>query len=230
MKVCVIHQPTFFPWLGFFDKLRKCDIFVFLNDAQMPGKSGSYMNRVQIISEGEPFWITAPIKRPPQIIQKINEVEIVGNKFNRWREKFKRTLQVNYAKCKYFEEYKDFIFDLIDSPSLSLENYNINAIWRIAWLFGIDDFLEKIRFSSFMNIETTGTERLIDITKKMCCDTYLSGAGGADYMDERLFAENGINLMWQNFEHPVYDQANTEEFIKGLSIVDCLLNIGVKNA
>lgn len=228
MRICAIHQPNFFPWLGFFDKLKQCDLFVFLNDAQMPKKEGSWVNRVQIISRGEPFWVTAPIKRPPQGIQRICDVEIVGNKFSRWREKFKRTLQVNYAGCKHFKEYKDFVFGLIDYPSLSLEDYNVNIIWRLAWLLGIDDFFEKVRFSHFMNIKTTGTQRLIDITKKLCCGVYLSGEGGADYMDEKLFAENGVELLYREYQHPIYEQANTKEFVSGLSVIDYIFNVGVK--
>lgn len=226
-KVCAIHQPTFFPWLGFFHKLKNCDIFVFLNDAQMPKKEGSYMNRTQIISRGESFYITAPIKRPSQGVQRICDVEIVGNKFSRWREKFKKTLQVNYAKCKYYKEYRDFIFDLIDYPSFSLEDYNVNVIWMLARLLKIDNFFEKVRFSHFMKLKTTGTQRLIDITKHNGCDTYMSGKGGSDYMDMSAFGKGKIWLKHQRFEHPVYEQANTKHFVPGLSVIDYIFNVGV---
>lgn len=228
MHVIAIHQPNFFPWLGFFDKIRECDLFVVLNDCQMSRKEGSWVNRVKIISRGEPFWVTAPIKRPPGIIQDINEVEIVGRKFSRWKEKFKKTLQVNYAGCKCFKVHRDFIFDLIDFPALSLESYNMNAIWRMAWFLGIGDFLEKLRFSNFLNIGTTGTQRLVDITKKLCCDAYLSGEGGVDYIDENLFAENDIELLYRKYEHPIYEQPNTERFVPGLSAIDYIFNVGRK--
>ena len=33
-KTCVIMQPTYLPWIGYFDLIIQADIFVFLTDVQ----------------------------------------------------------------------------------------------------------------------------------------------------------------------------------------------------
>ena len=44
--------------------------------------------------------------------------------------------------------------------------------------------------SSEYNVSSMSTERIIDLCKKTGADTYLSGAGGKDYMDVTLFEKN----------------------------------------
>lgn len=194
MKICAIHQPNFFPWLRFFDKIRRSDVFVFLDDAQIQKTAGSWTNRVKIIIGKEARWFTAPIarKKGTQIIN-----EVIFNKIN-WREKLKKTLQAEYARCEYFKRYKNFVFELIDNSDENLASYNVNAIWKICDFFGID-FLGKVQFSSSLNIRSIGTQRLIDITKAVKCDAYLSGGMGKDYMDEDLFSKNKIALIYQDY-------------------------------
>ena len=34
-RLCAIHEPNFFPWLGYFEKMSRSDVFVFLDDAQL---------------------------------------------------------------------------------------------------------------------------------------------------------------------------------------------------
>ncbi len=96
---CAIHQPNFFPWLGFIDKIKNSDKFVLLDDVQIQKTGGSYTNRVSLNISGASRIITAPIIKNSL---KINEVEFVKNN---WREKFVKTLQANYAKSKNFNIY-----------------------------------------------------------------------------------------------------------------------------
>ena len=40
--ICAIHQPNFFPWLGYFEKIWRADVFIFLNQVDYE-KSGHSM-------------------------------------------------------------------------------------------------------------------------------------------------------------------------------------------
>ena len=42
-----IHQPNFFPWMGYFHKIANCNTFVYLDDVQFSG--GSVTGRAKIM-------------------------------------------------------------------------------------------------------------------------------------------------------------------------------------
>jgi len=49
-------------------------------------------------------------------------------------------------------------------------------------------------------------ERLIAITKHFGAETYLAGSGGHGYMDLEKYERNQVNVVFQEFHHPVYRQ------------------------
>ena len=76
-----------------------------------------------------------------------------------------------------------------------------------------------------ITITKTKTERLIEICSQLEATCYISGIGGKDYLDESLFEEHKIELMYENFIHPKYNQLNGN-FLKNMSIIDLLFNEG----
>ena len=83
--------------------------------------------------------------------------------------------------------------------------------------------------ASSLNPEGKKNELLIDILKKVSAETYLSGVGAKAYMDEKLFENEGIKVIWQNFKHPVYNQLYGN-FIPYLSSIDLLFNCGIEES
>ena len=227
MKICAIHQPNFFPWLGYFDKIRRSHKFVVLDNVQYPKTgSGTWSNRVAVVdNDGKRSWITAPIVRKHGVWN-INETEFQNSP---WRKKILHNLQTNYARARYFSELKEAIFELVEHPSNDLVEYNFNAISVICTLLNID-ISDKIVFASTLNTDSSSTQRLIDITKQIGGSAYLAGGGASGYQEDQLFGDQGIELIYQNFEHPIYEQANTSEFVAGLSVIDYLFNCGIRRA
>ena len=222
-KICAIHQPDFFPWLGVFDKIQQSDLFVILDDVQIIKTGSSYSNRVALNINGVAKDFTAPIKRVSGV-QNINEVQFVDNN---WREKFKKTLQTNYSKSKNFKQYQEIIFELIDYKTDSLCEYNLNALTHLCQILNIS-FENKIILSSSLSIQTQSQQRIIDICKILGCNEYLSGNGARAYQNEEDFSQEGIQLTYQQFEHPIYTQSKSKEFIKGLSVIDYIFE-GISN-
>ena len=214
-----IHQPNFMPWLGYFYKMFKSDIFIFLDDVQMQKTGASYTNRVSINANGKAQFLTIPIKRESGNVN-INETKFADN---RWKKKVIGSLQNNYAKSKYFKENRDFIFELINYETDNLADYNINFITNIAKKLNIDT---KLVNSSNYNIKTNSTQRLIDLIKTVDGNIYLSGDGGDKYQDHQMYEDNGIEVIYNNFKPFPYEQFRSNEFVAGLSIVDALFNIG----
>jgi hypothetical protein len=79
--------------------------------------------------------------------------------------------------------------------------------------------------SSDLNIEGKRSERLVNICNHFQADTYLSGDSAKSYLQDDLFKDAGIDVQWQNYQHPTYDQQHGA-FISHLSIVDLVMNMG----
>lgn len=216
--ICAIHQPNFFPWLGFFDKIVRSDVFVLLDNVQVSKNTGTWCNRVGFNISSNFAFFTAPIKRPSGFV-KINEIY-----FNdvAWREKLVKTLQANYAKAIFYKEHKDFIFELILNKENHLSSYNINAITSLCKYFGIDT--TKFVLSSSLNLKTHSNQLLIDLTKATNCKTYMAGGGASEYQDVSMFKAQDLGFVYQDFVHPTYAQAKTKSFVKALSVIDCIFN------
>ncbi len=217
-----IHQPNFMPWLGYFYKIAQSDIFIFLDDVQFIKTGSSYTNRVAINIQGKSSNVTIPIKRSSGT-QNINETEFLNDK---WKKKLIGSIQANYAKCPYFKEHKDYLFELINYQADNLADYNINFITSLSKELDLATTFEK---SSKFNLSSTSTQRLVELIKLVDGNIYLSGAGGDNYQEENLYKENNIKLIYNNMPEFTYAQPKSENFIKGLSIVDALFNVGIEN-
>ena len=84
--IVTIHQPNFIPWLGFFNKVINCDIFVILDDVEF--SKDSFINRNKIRTSEGWMWLTIPVKM--KLGEKINEVIVDNSK--RWYEKHKKSI------------------------------------------------------------------------------------------------------------------------------------------
>ena len=217
-----IHQPNFLPWIGYFSKIYQSDIFIFLDDVQFIKTGSNYTNRVAINILGTSQFITIPIKRGSGV-QKINKTKFLNEK---WKRKMIGTLQANYAKAPYFQEHKEFVWELINFEADDLASYNINAIEAIAKEL---KFNTKFIRSSNFNIKSKSTQRLIELIRKVDGDIYLSGKGGDVYQEHTMYRDTNIDVIYNEIPNFEYTQPNVEEFIVGLSIIDSIFNMGFQN-
>jgi hypothetical protein len=178
--VCAIHQPNFFPWRPFFQKMEECDVFVILTECQF--EKNNFQNRFKqegLYREWNTFSVNSglePIKNK-RYLHPAPDYDIIKN---------------NLPDYEYILNY--FTFNIKDDSS-SLMYTNIAIIRVIAELLGIDKSKIVVDYPT----ELTGTERLIDICKKFNCNTYLSGSGGAkQYLNQDLFKHHDIKLIFQD--------------------------------
>jgi len=221
-RVVAIHQPNFFPWLGYFDKIARADVFVFLDHVQFQKKGGNYANRVRMFSGGEQTtWVTAPVVRSESGVRRIDEVEL--DPAQPWRQKIRKTIENTYRRAPRFEEVWPAIAELVENPTGSLAEYNITAVRRIAEAIGLD----RTKFATSSSLEPAGeaTEMLVGITKALEGTVYLAGGGAEGYQDDALFEAAGIEPRRQRFEHPRYGQLSAEP-VDGLSVIDALMSLG----
>ncbi|UCE36851.1 MAG: WbqC family protein [Thermoplasmata archaeon] len=217
-KVIAIHQPNYIPWLGYFHKIYHSDLFVFLDSVQYP--KGQLVNKNRIKTANGELYLTVPVLTKNRFGQNINEVRI-DNHIN-WRKKHWKSMLLNYKNALFFQEYSQFFEALYERDWDQLADLNIYLIENITKILGIKCEFAK---SSDLEVSGDGTELLINICKAVGANTYLSGIGSKGYMKDTEFAENAVNLRYQEFNHPQYKQ-QFGEFITNLSIVDLLFNEG----
>jgi len=220
MKVC-IHQPSYWAWLGLLDKIAKSDKFIVLDNVS--ANKASYQYRNQFFCNGQSKIITLPVNYSMGI--KLNDLRF---KNNSWKDKHLDKISNYYIKSPYFESIFPEIRRIYD-------NYQEDLVFPFIWqtmkyllqIFNID---VDIVFSSSLQSDFHKGELVIDLCKKTNADIYLSGNGGKDYIDNNLlnsFSQNKISVEWHSFNHPVYMQHRSHDFIFGLSSLDILFWNGI---
>jgi len=221
--VVTIHQPEHLPWLGFFDKLRRVDVWVVLDHVQY--RRRYFQNRNKIRSENGFIWLTVPVLVKGKYEQSINEVRIDNGGNPRWRAKCWNSLYHCYVKAPFFDHYAPFFEALYRQEWDRLVELNETIIRYLLSALSID---VKIMRASTLDVMSVKGELMLDICRRAGGTTYLSGISGAEYLDKAKFVQAGIKLEVQQFYHPVYRQLH-EPFLPGMSVVDLLFNHGPRS-
>jgi hypothetical protein len=216
-----IHQPDYLPWLGFFDKVARCDVFVLLDNVKF--SKNYFHNRNKIRTPDGWIWLTVPVLTKGKSEQKINEVKINNITEKKWAQKHWRSIEQNYRKAPFFNKYADFFEELYAKKWDSLAELNKTIVEYLVKMFGLDTKLYDV--ASLDNIKGSSTELLVSICTALKADVYLSGEFGKDYLDEKIFTAHGIKVVYQRFLHPEYKQM-FEPFIPNMSAIDLLFNYG----
>lgn len=221
---CAIMQPTYLPWLGFFDLIRSVDVFIIYDHVQFEKQSWQQRNKIRN-KQGE-LLLTAPVLHEKGLERRIKDVKL---DFSRnILAKHLTSIKLAYSRSRNFDKVFADIEAVYQERNEFLLGLNMGLINIGMKHFSIE---KKILFSSEMDIQGQKVEALIDACKKVGADKYLSPVGSKTYIDENnLFIENNIELSYQNFIHPVYKQINYPDFISHLSFIDYLLNVDTDEA
>lgn len=220
MKRVVILQPSYIPWLGYFDQMKKADAFVFYDDVQYTRRDWRNRNRIKA-SDGIAIYLTAPVKNKGNYFAPINEIQFADESF---REKHVQIIKTHYKNAKAYDSHFPTLKEILAFETPSLADYTTETTMRIAQMIGITN-TQFFRSSSFHVQWQNSTDHLIQICKHLNASHYLTGASARAYLDEQAFGYAGIKLEYQDYAHPVYTQLHGT-FIPYLSIVDFLLNEG----
>lgn len=222
--VVTIHQPEHLPWLGFFDKVRQADCFVILD--QVPYRKNYFQNRNRIRSATDALWLTVPVRVAGRFGQPIKDVRVDGEGNPRWRQRCWGRLMQAYRKAPFFNNYAPFFEQLYRTEWQWLAELN-EAI--IEYLLSVLQIRVRCAKASALGVRGAKGELIHNICTALGADAYLSGISGREYLDLKRFEADGIEVMFQEFHHPVYRQLY-EPFIPCLSTVDLLFNYGPGSA
>ncbi|HXS99721.1 MAG TPA: WbqC family protein [Elusimicrobiota bacterium] len=226
--IVAAHQPNFLPWLGYFDKMRKADMFITVDHVQMERQS--FQNRTRIKTAEGARWITVPVvqsSRDERVADKRVDNSREGR--FRWGRKMALTLKYAYQSAPHYAEYAPALTEILEGrwDLLADLNHRLIDFCRDALKIAT-----PMRRSSEMKIAGTRSEMVLDMCRQVGAKAYLSGAGASKgYLDVAAFERAGIEVLWQDFPHPRYEQRPpASPFIEKLSVLDLLFNRGPESA
>ncbi len=212
-----IHQLHYLPWLRYFEKIARSDVFVVLDSIQY-NKNG-WQNRNRIKGPQGAVLLTVPVRAGYQ--QRLDEVQI--NNASPWRKKHWRGIVQCYGKTPFFDHYAPVLEETYAQSWESLNTLNRHMLHLFVDALGIDT---RIVYASDLDAPGEATERLVQLVQAVSGTQYYSGAFALEaYLDAKVLAEAQIELVLQEWRAPVYPQ-RYGAFIPDLSILDLLMNCG----
>ena len=216
-------QPTYLPWVGYFDLIRRSNVFVFLNDVQFSKQDWQVRNKIN--SQGKELLLTVPIKKA-KLATTIDEIKIDQSK--PWKKKHLKSIYYSYIKSEYFKEVYPIVVQLLLQENNSLAEFNMEIIKTISSkLFGQKEFID----SRSLEINSKDKlDRIVKICKKVNATQYLSPAGSMGYLEsmnyKEIFSEASLDFVTQKYIQIPYQQMSSSTFLPYLSIIDLLFNKG----
>ncbi len=224
MKVA-IHQPHYFPWIGYFDKMAKVDAFVLLDEVQLETRSQMLRNRIIGIN-GDTKYITIKSDKAGYTEKKYSEILTVDNVS--WKKENYSLLREYYRKAPYYKEILEKLEAFFQNDFSTVCEWTIESIRMVQDLLNIPT---KLVYQSDITYDRTFKKSDMDlgICISLGAETYFSGRGASvDYLNREKFSQNGVNIVFQDFTHPVYPQIHSTDFVSGISILDMFFNCGIE--
>jgi len=124
--IVATHQPNYLPYLGFFDKMQKSDVFVILDDVQFNRRDFQHRNKIRRSNGWQ--WLTVPVEKK---VCPINEVLINGDG---WQSAHFAAIRANYLKTSFYNSHEAELskiyhmqYKKLIEPNMDLIHYAIKA-------------------------------------------------------------------------------------------------------
>ncbi|CCK81687.1 WbqC family protein [Desulfobacula toluolica] len=221
MQGCIL-QPSYLPWLGFFEQFYVSNIFIFLDDVQYTKQDWRNRNKLRTYDPSDKgwTWLTVPVK----VIhskQALSDTPIDYS--TNWIAKHLNCMRQNYHTATYFKEIFQILKSVLENKFKYLVELNVQSTIALATYLGLQ---RDTILSSSLGIKTKDkNERLIQLCKATGITNLFDGKKAKNFLDLHRFKQNGISVSFQNYHHPSYSQCQ-QPFIKYLSVIDLLFNYG----
>jgi len=218
------HQPTYLPWLGLFHKLALADVFIFMDDVQY--LVGDWNNRNKIRTPQGWLWLTVPVKSKQSESMLLRDIVIddstLGTKQD-WQVKHWKSLENSYHNTPYFDRYAGFFHALyLERRWEKLVELNE---YQLHYFLETLDIKVDFHRASDLGFSKKKTELVLEHCQYFDADICVTGCNGRHYIDRELFAQAGVALYHQDYQHPIYKQKD-DRFLPYMSVLDLLFNHG----
>lgn len=220
-KIIAIAQPTFLPWVGWFDLADQVDLFVILDDVAFSKQSWQQRNRIRTRNGLE--FLSVPVKTSGRLGQQIADCELADQVFV---VKMIKSIQANYSKSPFFDTVYDELVSTFQAAARTSRLVELNCV-LISWLAAKLGVTTPMIRASTLSADGERGEYVAAICEYLGADRYLSPAGAESYLieDRHSFERRGIEVLIHVYEHPEYVQ-RFAPFIPFASALDLIFNVG----
>lgn len=216
--IAAIMQPTYLPWMGYFDLMDISDVFVLLDTVQFEKQAWQQRNRIKT-RENTATWLSVPVRQ--DLGQRIRDVNIDIS--SPWQRKHWGSIEQYYKRAPYWKSYSEDLSEIYAKPWESLYKLNFALIHFLKDKLGIST---RIIQASDIPVSGEKVGLLVNVCHHLGANAYLSPGRAADYIEkDNIFASEGITLRYHRYVHPVYQQL-FGEFLPYMSVIDLLFNQG----
>ncbi len=216
-----IFQPTYLPWMGYFDAIAGADTYVAADHLQFNRRSWQKRNRIKT-PEGT-MWLNLPVQKEP-IETPIHRVRISYNHGNPLKKHWKLIEQA-YRKAPFFAEYRGTFEAIFSREFTLLRDLNLAIIRAVLGILALSPTVVLSSELGLHDEPMDTVDRAVYLCQRTGITELVEGAAGRSFMDPDRFAQAGITLRFHEYEHPVYPQLYGE-FVPYLSVIDLLFNVG----
>ena len=217
----VILQPSYIPWRGYFDQIRRADLFIFYDDVQYD-KHG-WRNRNQIKTAQGRQWLTIPVhSKGVTDGTPIKDVRIDWSK--PWTKNHLKALTISYNRSPHFKGYLPLLEEFFSRRDEFLADFTIET--TIALTRGLGFTATRfMRSSELTGIDGQKTDRLIQILQQVGAKHYISGPSARDYIEQEKFDAAGITLEYMQYNYPEYPQLHPP-YDPYVTVLDLMFMVG----
>ena len=219
-----ILQPTYLPWIGYFEMISSANIFVIYDHVQFVKKSWHHRNRIKG-PNGE-IMLSIPVKKTP-LATPLYRAQLAAE-YQKVLEAHWISISHAYKKAPYFGMYAESLREIFFSKYTFLTDVTEAFIHYFCIQLGI-----TTKFVNSSNIPlcdsfVSPTDKVADLCKKTNISSLYDAYGAQGIIDAIVLKRNDIAISFQNYSHPVYSQ-QFGSFLPNMSIVDLMLNEGEKS-
>ncbi len=179
------HQPNFAPWLGFFDKALHSDVLVLLDTVQFIKRG--YQNRTQLKGVAGPQWLTVPVITKGRYDQATWTSRSTRRPTG--RRVHLRTLRGVLAKAPYRDVLLEAVEPIYGREGVRrLVDLNVAVIREVTLRLGI---ATRLVLASELDVTGSSTRLMLNLTRAVGGDVYLSGPTGRTYLEPELLRGRG---------------------------------------
>lgn len=220
-RTVAIGQPTYLPWIGWFDILDQVDEFVVLDSVQFERHSWQHRNR--LAGPNGEIMLIVPVRRSgldtPICRAEIADRRAVANHFV--------TMSQTYARAAFGAMLLSALQPIYEDVPELLVDLNLRLIDAIAALLEIDT--PRVR-SSEMSVDGTKEALVLSICQSLRAEEYLANPGSRGYLSSGTsFSESGVAIRYHSYECQRYDQPGSV-FMPFMSAVDVVARVGPADA